>query len=264
MPAVLARYNRLFASDGRCLDVAVDNGLSGTAGSAPMSVRTIIAALVNAGPDAVQLSPGQAPLLQLHPGPDKPALVMRTDVTNAHAPRPPGFLYAELVDDAVGRAVRIDAACVVAELLLAPDEPRLERACLRNVARLKADCEPAGMPLMVAPLVMAPGDALEDTARLVRQAVELGADIVAVAATGDVGEYHRVVEMASDRPVLARVEAPASEADLLRRSEELMRQGAAGIVDASGMTRSAALTQALMAVVHAGLTADDALLALGD
>ncbi|MBA2579567.1 MAG: aldolase [Thermoleophilaceae bacterium] len=261
---MLARYNRLFASDGHCVDVAVDHGLAGAVvpAAASESVRKVIGALVDAGPDAVQLSPGQAPLLQLHPGPDKPALVMRADVTNAHSARAPGFLYSELVDDAVGRAVRMDAACVVADLIRAPDEPRLEQACLRNVSRLKADCEPAGMPLMVASLVTAPGNALEDTARLVRQAVELGADIVAVAATGDVGEYRRVVEMASDRPVLARVEGPQSEEELLRRVEELMRQGAAGIVDASDLTKSAATTQALMAVVHAGMTADDALLAL--
>ena len=256
MAAVLARYNRLFASDGRCLEVAVDHGLSGQAPAAG-NMRRVIGTLVDAGPDAVQLSPGEAPLLQLFPGPDKPALVMRTDVTTAH--------YSQLVEDAVGRAVRLDAACVVASLLAAPDEPELERACLRNVARLKADCEPAGMPLLLA---VASGDrALESTLPLVRQAVEIGADIVAVTAPGEVADYHRVIEMAGDRPVLAREEGRPAEPELLRRAEELIRQGAAGLVYAASVTghqSPVTMTQALMAVVHGAMSADEALLALGD
>jgi DhnA family fructose-bisphosphate aldolase class Ia len=78
------RLNRLFAADGRCFDVAVDHGFFGEgsflAGIEDMA-RTV-ATLVEAGPDAIQLSPGQASLLQSVPGPAKPALVLRTDVAN--------------------------------------------------------------------------------------------------------------------------------------------------------------------------------------
>ena len=66
-----ARLNRLFAADGRCFDVAVDHGFFGEgsflAGIEDMA-RTV-ATLVEAGPDAIQLSPGQAALLQSVPGP---------------------------------------------------------------------------------------------------------------------------------------------------------------------------------------------------
>ena len=80
------RLNRLFAPDGRCLDVAVDHGFFGEpsflAGIEDMA--SAVVALAEAGPDAIQLSRGQALLLQRIPGPAKPALVLRTDVANVY------------------------------------------------------------------------------------------------------------------------------------------------------------------------------------
>ena len=139
---MLPRLNRLFAADGRCFDVAVDHGFFGE-GSFLTGIEDIAAAvatLVAAGPDAIQLSPGQARHLQHLPGP-KPALVLRTDVANVYAPELPRVLYSEVVADAVGAAVRLDAACVVVNLLLLPDQPELHRACVRNVSALRAACD---------------------------------------------------------------------------------------------------------------------------
>ena len=83
---VSARLNRLFAADGRCFDVAVDHGFFGE-GTFLAGIETMewaIATLVEAGPDAIQLSPGEAPYLQRFQGPQKPALVLRTDVANVY------------------------------------------------------------------------------------------------------------------------------------------------------------------------------------
>ena len=111
-----------------------------------------------AGPDAIQLSPGSARLLQERPGP-KPALVMRTDVANVYGPQvdDEAAYFSLLVDDPVEAALRLDAACVVVNLLWLPDREDLLLACLENVAALKARTEPIGMPLMVEPLAMRPG-----------------------------------------------------------------------------------------------------------
>ena len=60
----LARLNRLFATDGKCFDVAIDHGFfnerSFLAGIEDMEQAASV--IVRANPDAVQLSPGQAPL----------------------------------------------------------------------------------------------------------------------------------------------------------------------------------------------------------
>ena len=50
--------------------------------------------------------------------------------------------------------MRLDAAAVVVNLLLLPDQPELHRQCVRNVARARADCTRWGMPLMVEPIAM--------------------------------------------------------------------------------------------------------------
>ena len=153
--------------------------------------------LVEAAPDAIQLSPGSARLLQGDPGPTC-ALVLRTDVANVYGPTvdaEAGY-FSELVPEAVEQAVRLDAACVVVNLLWIDGREDLHRACVRNVGALKARCEPAGMPLMVEPLAMKPGTAgygvngdPERIRALVRQAVELGADVIKADPTDDLGDY---------------------------------------------------------------------------
>jgi class I fructose-bisphosphate aldolase len=271
---VLARLNRLLASDGKCFDVAVDHGFFGEgrflAGIEDMerTVRT----LVEAAPDAIQLSPGQAPLLQRIPGPGKPALVLRADVANVYGPElggPEAYYFSELVAGAVEQALRLDAACIVVNLLWIPDRPELLHACVQNVSALRAECEAVAMPLMVEPLVMRPGTAgytvdgsLDRIVPLVRQAVELGADVIKADPTDDLDEYPRVIETAGGRPVLVRGGGRAPEDEILHRTERLIRQGAAGIVYGRNVVQHedpAAMTRALMAIVHDGATADEAL-----
>ena len=265
-----ARLNRLFAGDHRCFDVAVDHGFFGELSflSGIEDLEWAIERLVEAGPDAIQLSPGAAPLLQRIAG-RKPALVLRTDVANVYGRERPRHLFSEVVADAVETAVRLDAACVVVNLLLLPDAPELLHTCVRNVAALRAACEPLGMPLMVEPLVMKPGAAgygvdgdVEKIVPLVRQAAELGADVIKADPTDDLDHYHRVIEAAGGRPVLPRGGGRAPDEEILRRTEALMNQGASGIVYGRNVIQHqdpAGMTRALMAIVHEGATAEEAL-----
>jgi fructose-bisphosphate aldolase, class I len=226
---VQARLNRLFAADGKCLDVAVDHGFFGEpsflAGIEDM--EHAVATLAEAGPDAIQLSRGQAPLLQRIPGPAKPALVLRTDVANVYGREGVDreYLWSELVESTVEQAVALDAACVVANVLFLPGQPELVQACVRNVSRLRASCDPAGMPLMVEPLAMRAGETgygvdgdVDRIVTLVRQAVELGADVVKADPTDDLDDYERVVEAAGGRPVLVRGGGRAPDEEILRRT----------------------------------------------
>jgi fructose-bisphosphate aldolase, class I len=270
------RMRRLFAADGRCFDVAVDHGFFGEprflAGIEDLTAALNV--LVDAAPDAIQLSPGTAPLLQERPGP-KPALVLRTDVANVYGPTVDAEVgyFSELVPEAVEQAVRLDAACVVVNLLWIDGREDLHRACVRNVGVLKARCEPAGMPLMVEPLAMKPGAAgygvngdPERIRALVRQAVELGADVIKADPTDDLGDYPSVIEVAGRTPLLVRGGGRASDEEVLRRTEAVMRAGAAGIVYGRNVIqheRPSAMTRALMSVVHDGVAADAALASLG-
>ena len=258
---MIARLNRLFAADGRCFDVAVDHGFFGELGflAGIEAMEDVVATLVAAGPDAIQLSPGQAPLLQRIPGP-KPALVLRSDVANVYGPTLPRQLFSELVERAVERAVAVDAACICVNLLALPGEPELLRQCIQNVAHLRAGCDQVGMPLMVEPLVMRPGESgygvdgdPDKIVPLVRQAVELGADVIKADPTDDLGDYPRVIEAAAPRPVLVRGGGRVSDETLLARTEAVMASGAAGIVYGRNVIQHpqpTEITRALMAIVH--------------
>jgi fructose-bisphosphate aldolase, class I len=257
------RLNRLFHPDsGRCLDVAVDHGLVGEPAflAGIQDMPATVERLVAAGPDAIQLSVGHAPLLQSRPGKAKPALVLRTDVANVYGTRLPGALFSRMLADPVGQAVRLDAACVVVNLFGIADQPELRRACIDNILALKPACEQAAMPLMVEPLVMRPGgqggyevdgDA-ERIVALVRQAAELGADLIKADPTDDLDAYHRVVQ-AAGVPVLVRGGGRVGDAELLVRTRAVLDQGAAGIVYGRNIVQHRsppALTRALLAMLH--------------
>jgi DhnA family fructose-bisphosphate aldolase class Ia len=233
---MLPRLNRLFAADGRCFDVAVDHGF---VNEAPFltgieDMRAAVQTLVDAAPDAIQLSPGQARHLQDIPGPRKPALVLRTDLANVYASSLPRVAWSQMIEDPVGTAIRLDAACVVVNLLLLPDQPDLHRQCIQNVTKLRAACDVTGMPLMVEPLVMKDGYGVDgDVDRIVpivRQATELGADVIKADPTDDLSQYHRVVQAAGGKPVLVRGGGRIPDEEVFARTRALMEQGAAGIV----------------------------------
>lgn len=272
-----ARLQRLLAPDGRCFDVAVDHGVFNepTFLGGIEDMRHAVHAVVVAGPDAVQLTPGQAPLLQDVPGKAKPALVLRVDVANVYGARLPRHLFCELIDRPVEQALRLDAAAVVVNLFLLPDQPELHRQCVRNVARVRPACTRFGMPLMVEPIAMkvpaaggggylVDGDP-EKTVPLVRQATELGADLLKADPTDDAADFARVVRVAGDVPVLARGGGKADEGEILRRTHALMAHGARGIVYGRNVIQHAdptAMTRAFMAIVHDGATPEQALAVL--
>ncbi|MCF6224497.1 MAG: hypothetical protein L3J34_12335 [Flavobacteriaceae bacterium] len=234
------------------------------------AVKTIVAA----NPDAIQLTVGQAEVLQRIPGKDKPSLVLRTDIANCYGNKKLDFLFSSLIEDAVEQALVLDAACVVVNLLQLPGEPELHKQCVENICKLKPICDRYGMPLMVEPLVMQPNEAgggymvdgdIEKIISLVRQSVELGADIIKADPCDDPTEYHKVVS-ASRLPILVRGGGKASEEEIFSRTFELMRQGVKGIVYGRNIIQHARpkeITEAFMAIVHEGVSVEKAIEILG-
>lgn len=260
------RLNRLFRNGG-CLDVAVDHGVCNEptflAGLEDMG--RVVDMLVAARPDAIQMTYGQADLLQARPERDKPALVMRLDMGNPYNATRHRVMWAELQNaaDPVLPAVEMDAACVVVNLFMLPDEPELFRQCVQNIARVRADCTRYGMPLMIEPLVMLPNDVrggyqvdgdAEKIVTLVRLATEMGADIIKADPTANAEDFHRVIE-AARVPVLARGGGKEDLRIVLEKSAALIAQGAKGLVYGRNIYQHAnprAVVAALMAIIHQG------------
>ena len=259
---------------GRGLDIALDHGVCNEPSflDGLEDMPGVIDRLVAAAPDAIQLNYGQADLLQRRPGRERPALVMRLDMGNPYNATRHRSMWAVLQNeqDPVLPAVQMDAACVVVNLFMLPDEPELFRQCVQNIARVRADCDRYGMPLMIEPLVMqahgagrggymVDGDA-EKIVTLVRLAREMGADIVKADPTSDPKDFHRVVQ-AARCPVLVRGGGREDLQQVFARSRVLLDQGAVGMVYGRNVYQHAnpsAVVSALMAMIHEGASAEAA------
>src|SRR6185503_577623 len=136
--------------------------------------------------------------------------------------------------------------------------------------RIKPEGVRYGMPLLIEPLVFQPnqkaGGYMVDGDRekilpLVRQAVELGADIIKADPTDDVSVDNKVGGISGRIPVLVRGGGKAPDNEILERTEKLIEQGAAGIVYGRNIIQHAnpaGMTRALMAIVHDGASAQQA------
>jgi class I fructose-bisphosphate aldolase len=267
-----ARMNRMF-TNGRCLDVAIDHGVCNEPSflDGLEDMPRVIDTLVKAGPDAIQMTYGQADLLQSRPEKDKPALVMRIDMGNPYNAERHRVMWSMLQnhDDPIIGALEMDAAAVVVNLFMLPDEPELFRQCVENISRVRAACHRCGMPLMIEPLVMLPnnvrggyqvdGDATK-IVTLVRLASEMGADIIKADPTDNPEDFHRVIE-AARVPVLVRGGGKDDLKAVLTKSSALLRQGAKGLVYGRNIYQHAnprAVVAALMAMIHKGDDGDEA------
>jgi fructose-bisphosphate aldolase, class I len=259
------RLNRLFhPTSGKCFDVAIDHGFFGEQAflQGIENIQKAIDIVVDASPDAIQLTVGQAKYLQEKKGKQKPALVLRTDTANVYGKKLFPKSFSLMITETIEQALRLDAACICVNLFRIPEAPEATEACIKNIIKLLPESERYGMPVMIEPLVFkanevaggytVDGDA-EKIIPLVRQAVELGADIIKADPTDDVGTYHRVVETAGRVPVLVRGGGRATDDEILSRTKSLMQQGVAGIVYGRNVIQHPnpkEITKQLLDIVH--------------
>jgi fructose-bisphosphate aldolase, class I len=271
------RLNRLFNPESKkCFDVAIDHGFFNEYSflEGIENIRSVIETIVQAGPDAIQLTVGQHKYLQSLPGRHKPSLVLRADVANVYGASLPEVTFSSMIDQAALQAVQVDAVCLCINLFSIPGAPGVTAQCIDNILKVKTASDHYSMPIMIEPLVFSPnaekggymvdGD-IRKILPLVRQAVELGADVIKADPSHDVNEYHRVVEIAGSIPVLVRGGSRASDKEILHRTKKLMEQGVAGIVYGRNIIQHndpSTITKVLMDMVHRGISVEEGLATL--
>jgi len=267
------RMNRLFHR-GKCLDVAIDHGVCNEPSflNGLEDMAGVVNQLVDADPDAIQMNYGQSDLLQSIPGKQKPALVMRVDLGNPYNAEAHRVMWALMQNehDPILAALQMDAACVVVNLFMLPNEPDLFRQCVVNISRVRNECEKYGMPLMIEPLVMQPNSAkggymvdgdLEKIVTLVRMAREMGADIIKADPTAHTEDYHKVIE-AARCPVLVRGGGKEDLHDVFSKAHAILQQGAMGMVYGRNIYQHAnpkLVVKAFKAMIHDGASVETAL-----
>jgi DhnA family fructose-bisphosphate aldolase class Ia len=91
--------------------------------------------------------------------------------------------------------------------------------------------------------------------------VEFGADVIKADPTDDPGDFHRVVRAAAPVPVFVRGGGRVADEELFARTRAMLDQGAKGLVYGRNIFQHdapAAMTRALMAMVHDDLPAERA------
>jgi fructose-bisphosphate aldolase, class I len=267
------RLRRLLQpKSGRCFVVALDHGFFAVPADLPAieDLSAVLDAVTAVGPDGVLMSAGQARLLAGIEGRQLPALTVRGDVTNLYLS--PRRAESDLVDDAALRAIRLDAAALLINLLDADDDPVVRQSCLRNVFAAKAQCEYLGLPLMVEPIPFERRDGryhdVADEDRLVpllRQAVEAGADVVKAGILASESSMRRAIRVCGNVPYLARGGSKGDDREVLALTRHLLDCGAAGVVFGRNIfqhERPAAMAAALKALIHDDASADAAAAAL--
>lgn len=260
---------------GKCINIALDLGIFGER-SLANGIEDLAKALpeIIAGqPDAIQLNPGGLKIFHSLDLNTDVAIALRLDVTNVYEARdieyPWDTANVATLRDAFDKRVSV----VVLNLLNLDDNSRLQEQCIQNIQVIGAKCREEGIPLMVEPLVMTAksgagsasvGDVNKISA-LVRQAVELGADLIKVDPTVPMADFGQVVEIASGVPVLVRGGGSVPPHELLERTRTAMETGASGVVYGRNIVQHpspAKFIQAIRAIVHENASVDQAMLVL--
>ena len=136
---------------------------------------------------------------------------------------------------------------------------------LRVFGKIATNCIEWGMPLLVMAYPRGPKiddpNSVENVKKVARIAAELGADIIKVPYTGDSESFREVVDGALGVPVVIAGGAKGDDLAALKNVEGAVAAGGAGVAmgrNAFQHKDPAAFIRATAAVVHRGMSAEDA------
>ena len=268
-----AQAEKMFhPTSGRCINIAMDLGVFGARSfsNAIENLPEAFATIVGAGPDVIQVNPGGLRTLKDSGLADSQIVALRLDVTNVYEPRVVAKAWDTAHPNTLADAEHSSVGCVVLNLLEVDNNPALQEQCIANIQEIGALARSRGISLMVEPLVMTSNPEggsssvtdPEKIATLVRQAVELGADIIKVDPVEPMERFAEVVEIAHPVPVLVRGGGKVTTRELLERTRTAVDVGARGVVYGRNVVQHpdpASLVGALRAIVHESASVDDAL-----
>ena len=253
---VSRRLDRIFGTDGRAVIIALDHGLiDGPCPGFEQPGKTI-PAIVAGGPDAILTSYGIAKNFAAEL--DSVGLILRSDGSESNLGTPSTGSIGQFFGAEEALEVGADALAVTAF----PGSPA-EADTLRNLARTIGEAHRRDLPVMAemvpggfdAPPELRGSEAVAFAARL---GAELGADFIKAPYCDDFAR----VTASTFAPVVILGGSKGSEAATLATIRAALDAGAAGVAMGRNVFQSAnptAMTRAVVAVVHANASVEDAL-----
>jgi DhnA family fructose-bisphosphate aldolase class Ia len=256
------RLRGILKADGRCLTVAIDHGMVHGPARGLENTDELIERMIDAGADALMVSygtlkrsgqrlRGRIPVIaRIDGGPS-----VRTGVWREYDD------WRLLFDVEDAAALGADAV-VVMHFVGAP----VEMDTLQNMAEAVAQCQRAGLPLLVEALAC-PHPNIPDIfdpatiALAARIAAEYGADFVKTTYSGDPESFRQVVRGAAVPVLVLGGERMNSDRAALELTHGAVAAGAAGIVMGRNIWQApdpAAMVRALRAMIHDGASVDAA------
>jgi class I fructose-bisphosphate aldolase len=261
------RLGRIFNKDDRAFVVAYDHGYMLGPVKGVVEFESILKKVIDGGPDAVLLSPGQiGRVSRLFWGKGSPAIIVRADWTNA------GRYMSGTMKTLQTRqiltpqnALKLGASAAVIYATVGYEDESQEADDFARLARFARDCDDANLPLVVEPIPLGPkvtgSNFAEVLGLIVRMSVEAGADIIKCSYTGNKESFRKVVQAAGTAPVLVLGGEKMPDQAALKLVSDALESGASGVVFGRNVIQSSnpfAMTKAIRALVHEGAGVEDA------
>ena len=254
------RLKRIMQQDNRTVIVPMDHGV--TCGPIPgiTDMQQTVNQLIKGGVDAVLVHKGIAKHVDVG---NAGLIVMLSGMSNLR----PNF-NSKVQVCSLQEAIRLGADAVSVHVNVgAQDEDKM----LANLGKVADECEAFGVPLLA--MMYARGPKIQDehaadvVAHAARIGAELGADIIKANFTGNIDTFKTVVESCPVPLVIAGGPKCKTSQEVLQTTHDAIKAGAAGLSIGRNVFQHenpALMVKALSAIVHGGVSVEQALKILGE
>ena len=259
-PGKKRRLKRIFRDDGRTVIVPMDHGVTVGPVAGLVNMQETINKLLRGGVDAVVLHRGVAK----HVDTGNAGLIVHLSGITKLGPDPNNKVQVCSVEE----AVRIGADAVSVHVNVGAEQ---EDKMLLKLGKVADDCDRYGVPLLAMMYPRGPKiqneHALDVVAHAARLGAELGADIIKTNYTGDVETFKEVVRGCCVPVIIAGGPKVETVREVLQMVHDSIKAGGAGISIGRNVFQHenpTKMVKALSAIVHDGVSVDEALKILGE
>ena len=254
------RLKRILQPDNRTVIVPMDHGVTIGPIQGIINMQQIINQLLKGGVDAVLVHKGIAKNIDAG---NAGLIVMLSGLSNL-SPNINGKVQVCSVQE----AIRIGADAVSVHVNVgAQDEDKM----LHNLGKVVDECDIYGMPLLAmmyprGPKIQNEHD-VNAVAHAARIGAELGADIIKTNYTGTIESFKKVTESCPVPVLIAGGPKCKSTEEILQTTSDSMKAGAAGLSIGRNVFQCdnpTLIVKALSAIVHKGVSVEQALKLLGE